>query len=332
VAARSQIIPIFLPHWGCPYRCVYCNQTAISARVAASDVSGEIAEALTKIPPGVHPVEVAFYGGTFTALDLTLQQELLLAAAPFLSDGRVDSIRVSTHPACIAAEALDLISALGVKTVELGVQSMQADVLQQAGRAYGTQVVEDAVNTLRGKGFVVGIQLMPGLPGDSKTKTLATVQRVITLEPDFVRVYPTVVLANTALASLWQKGKYRALNLDEAVDWCAEISKLFAAAGIPIIRMGLHASPELEKQVLAGPYHPAFRALVDSYLALEKIEMQLRGVGDPLLICCNPRDIPVVRGDKNSNVAKLKEKYGFGEVEVCPDPALGRGVFRVTTK
>ncbi len=332
MAARKNIIPVFIPNWGCPYRCVYCDQKVITAQTGGRKVSGQIGYALTRVPPGAYPVEVAFYGGTFTALPQGLQKELLEAVEPYRASGMVDAVRVSTHPAFINPETLALLADYGVKTVELGVQSMDPMVLQLSGRDYGPDMVQAAVRLLKQRGFKTGIQIMPGLPGDTKEKTLDTVRRVISLQPDFVRVYPTVVISNTPLAEMYQAGKFQALSLEEAVDWCKDISRLFVQAEIPIIRMGLHPSRELETQVLAGPYHPAFKALVDSALALDQILAQVTRGGGQLVVSCNPRDIPVVRGHKNTNIIKLRTLCSLQAVDVRPDVSLPGGTFRVVVK
>ncbi|HWJ02547.1 MAG TPA: radical SAM protein [Verrucomicrobiae bacterium] len=325
--ARAHIIPVFLPHWGCPYRCVYCDQHKISAQNQFVNVEAEIEQALNRVSPGAAPIEVAFYGGTFTALPLELQEDMLAIVGKFIKNGKVNSVRISTHPACISVASLEILKAGGGTTVELGVQSMNREVLRLAGREYGPETVWQAVEKLRSFDFQVGIQLMPGLPGDTLELTLETVKQVIELKPEFVRVYPTVVIAGTKLAEAWSKGMYRPLDLYEAVDWCKEISKAFQAAGIPIIRMGLHASDILEGQLLAGPNHPAFKALVDSALALEIIEQQLHGTGHNLQIYCHPSDIPVVRGHKNFNVHKLKKQFGCGTVTLIPDRGMVRGSY-----
>lgn len=330
MAARKHIVPVFLPQWGCTFQCIYCNQRAITAQLGPVDVQRQLEWAMAKVSPQAYPLEVAFYGGTFTALPLDLQKQLLAAVQPFVTDGRVDSIRLSTHPSCISPASLAVLADGHVKTVELGVQSLEEDVLQQAGRDYSPKVVTEAVQLLKSMNFEVGIQLMPGLPGDSKEKTLLTVRRVIKLRPDFVRVYPTVVIAGTALARFWQEGRYRALSLEEAVDWCKEISRLFGEAGIPIIRMGLHPSPELAAEVLTGPYHPAFKALVDSALALEQIEAMLPQGSGNLDIFCHPRQVSVVRGERNGNISVLQDRYGFGKINVKTDPQLAIGRFRVS--
>ncbi|HEX3015112.1 MAG TPA: radical SAM protein [Desulfobacteria bacterium] len=325
MAARHHIIPIFLPHWGCPYHCVYCDQRTIAAKTGPTDIGQIIDHALTKVPPGAHPVEVAFYGGTFTALPLARQEQLLEQVRPFLASGRIDSIRLSTHPAWIYAESLQLLKDYNVETVELGVQSLDREVLQHSGRAYDPAVVEEAVHRLKQSALAVGIQLMPGLPGDTKSKFLRTVERTIKLRPTLVRVYPTVVIKGTRLAEMWIEGNYRALGLQEAVDWCKDAVTLFAAADIPIIRMGLQPSSELTESVLAGPYHPAFRALVDAALMLTKIEQALPEKTGNLIIYCHPRDISSVRGLRNANVDQLKGKYGFDKIQVLPALNIARG-------
>jgi histone acetyltransferase (RNA polymerase elongator complex component) len=329
MAARNHIVPIFLPHWGCPYQCVYCDQTVIAAHEGLLEIGGLLAEALEKVPPSAYPVEVAFYGGTFTALPLKTQALLLDQVQEFMALGQVGSIRLSTHPACLEEESLELLAQKGVKTVELGVQSLQLEVLKLSGRDYSPDTVAKGVTLLRRYGFNVGIQLMPGLPGDSREMTLDTVKRVIRLAPDFVRVYPTLVINHTTLAEMWRSGQYTALTLDEGIEWCKEISKLFYEAHIPIIRMGLHATPELEAQVLAGPYHPAFKALVDSALTFEKIEALITNYGGELVIYCNPREVSKVRGDKNMNISKLMQMFGFSNVRVVADPEMAMQEYQV---
>jgi histone acetyltransferase (RNA polymerase elongator complex component) len=329
MAARNHIVPIFLPHWGCPYQCVYCDQTVIAAHEGLLEIGGLLAEALEKVPPSAYPVEVAFYGGTFTALPLKTQALLLDQVQEFMALGQVGSIRLSTHPACLEEKSLELLVQKGVETVELGVQSLQPEVLRHSGRDYSPDSVAKGVTQLRRYGFNVGIQLMPGLPGDSLEKTLDTVKKVIRLAPDFVRVYPTLVINHTPLAEMWRSGQYTALTLNEGIEWCKEISKLFYEAHIPIIRMGLHATPELEAQVLAGPYHPAFKALVDSALTFEKIEALITNYGGELVIYCNPREVSRVRGDKNMNISKLMQRFGFSNVRVVADSEMAMQEYKV---
>lgn len=329
MTARRHIIPVFLPNRGCPHKCVYCDQSAVTGSSQPKNISAEITSALSKVLPRNLPAEVAFYGGTFTVLAQDLQREMLSAVRPYLDDGRVSSIRISTSPACISEKNLEMLFEHGVRTVELGVQSLNYEVLTKSGRNYTVDVVREAVNKLKKYAFSVGIQLMPGLPGDSKKITLESTRQVVEMKPDFVRVYPTVVIEGTILADLWRDGLYNALKLDEAIVWCSEITSVFREMKIPIIRMGLHPSENLQAQILAGPYHPAFKALVDSAMALEKIKQIIEPIGDTLTIFCNPAEISLVRGDKNSNIQKLKDSYKYTKINVKPKGSLLRGDYTV---
>lgn len=207
--------------------------------------------------------EIAFYGGSFTGLDRDIQKNYLDTACRFVAAGSIDSIRVSTRPDYITDGALALLKGYKVETVELGVQSMNGEVLRLSGRGHTAIDTITAVALLKRYNFKIGLQFMPGLPGDTKETILSTSNKIIELQPDFVRIYPTLVVRDTPLEEMYQRGLYTPWSLADMVEICKKLVCLFNAKGIPIIRLGLHASESLGKAIVAGPYHPSLRGLVD---------------------------------------------------------------------
>jgi histone acetyltransferase (RNA polymerase elongator complex component) len=262
------IIPFFIPHSGCPHRCVFCNQKKITGehdQPLPESIPAKIADYL-KTDKKKRPVQVAFYGGTFTALPLDTQRRYLMTVTPFIEAGKVESIRLSTRPDCISEEILSLLAEHRVSTVELGAQSMDDSVLAGAGRGHTTADTVGAVALLRKHAFSVGIQLMPGLPEDTRERFFRTVDKTLEIKPDIVRIYPALVIKDTLLEKLYYAGQYTPLSLDEAVSWCKIALGRFEEAGIKVIRMGLQPTEELLKPgtIVKGPYHPSFRQLVQT--------------------------------------------------------------------
>ena len=331
------IIPFFIPHSGCPHQCVFCNQKNITGQkqpVAPSSIPGTIDAYLTTAPEKA-PVQVAFYGGSFTALPQETQKTYLEAVRPFIDSGRIESIRLSTRPDCISADILELLLAGRVRTVELGAQSLDDRVLLLSGRGHRAEDTVRAVAMLKDFGMETGVQLMPGLPGDSETIFSETVARVIALRPSFVRLYPALVIKGTPLAELYREGRYKPLSLDEATDRCSDALRKFAGAGIGVIRIGLQPTEELEKPgtILAGPYHPAFRQLVESSLLLGKMKELLEGPRPPdaaVTFFVHPRDLSAAVGQKRSNIAALKSQYGLQTVQVRADESLSRRTVKLS--
>jgi len=275
---KQLIIPIFIPHLGCPHRCVFCNQKRITSGVrgqglAPAGPAGSKQGSGTRVKETVERylatwkgngrIEVAFYGGSFTGLDYNLQERYLKTAYRFIDEGRVDALRVSTRPDYITDDGLTILRRYGVETVELGVQSMVEDVLIKAERGHSPEDVYKAVDILKKGGVKVGIQIMPGLPGDTRETILFTAKEVVRFSPDFVRVYPTLVLRDTPLEGLYLKGLYKPWSLEDMVNVCEEINELFKLAGIPIIRFGLQPTEGLIQGIVAGPFHPSFRQLLE---------------------------------------------------------------------
>jgi histone acetyltransferase (RNA polymerase elongator complex component) len=304
------IIPLFIPHEGCPHRCVFCNQQAIAGlqgQVTAATVAVEVASQLGRPRNHERPVQVAFYGGSFTALSRQRQEELLDAVLPFRISGQVAAIRLSTRPDCVDAETAGFLQARGVTTVELGVQSMNPAVLAASGRRYSAGLVREAFAHLRRTGLVVGGQLMLGLPGETSGSQLAGLRQLLSLQPDFLRFYPTLVLGGSRLAASYRAGHYRPLSLQRAVAMAARMKAICDAAGVRVVRMGLQPSPELELELLAGPYHPAFGELVLARMMFNEVRRKLAQAGSdrPRSIAVAAADESIFRGPGNCSIKRL---------------------------
>jgi len=284
--------------------------------------------------PGRRP-EAAFYGGTFTGLPKDRMTALLEAVRPFIQQGSFVSIRVSTRPDALDRERLELLKGYGVSTVELGAQSMVDRVLELSHRGHSARDTSDAVAVLRRHGFGVGIQLMPGLPGDSRRTFMTTVDKVKALAPDMVRLYPTVVIRGTELARRYASNQYTPWGLEEALDICKESCMILEGAGIPVIRIGLMASPTLQKagEILSGPWHSAFGFLVRSAIHLERIMPFLpeKGEADHIRLRVPSREIPLVRGYRNQGLERIEKICGAKVTGVLPDSSVRAGEIAVET-
>jgi histone acetyltransferase (RNA polymerase elongator complex component) len=273
--------------------------------------------------------EIAFYGGSFTGIEKKIQIQLLAAVQPYIQRGLIDTIRVSTRPDYIDPQTLQPLRKYGVKTVELGVQSMVEEVLRCSKRGHTADDVLTAVALLHDHGFQVGIQIMVGLPGDNARRNGHTVDRVIRLNPHFVRIYPTLVLKGTLLEKWYRSGRYVPLSLKEAVELCKGAFLKFHRAGIPVIRLGLQSNPELETgdSVIAGPYHPAFGHLVESSLFYD-MGSYLIGENPQSRIFharVSPSDLSNIRGQKNQNLYQLKYRFGLKDIQLEVDEEQPRG-------
>ncbi|MBE0500553.1 MAG: radical SAM protein [Desulfuromonadales bacterium] len=311
-----KIFPIFIPNLGCPGGCLYCDQR-LNSGVAQAPTPEEIAERLKQQLPEAGLDQIAFYGGSFTALSLSLQNNYLQAVQPFLGSGQVDSLRISTRPDCIDGASAARLRRFGVKTVELGCQSFSDRVLAASGRGCRADSFPLAVTVLRDAGLSVGIQLMPGLPAGTDDEARNSLLSALMLKPDFLRIYPTVVLAGTRLAIDWQDRRYRAMSLDHAVDLCADLALICHEAEVPVIRFGLQASVDLDANgVLAGPYHPAFGQLVQSSLWLRAMRRLLAG-RQTHVIQVHPHDLSTALGQRRSNLGRLHQQNPDLTIEPC---------------
>lgn len=326
MSARASVIPVFVPHLGCPHRCVFCNQRRISGsdRPATAATVREAVARAAALPPSGAKRQLAFYGGSFTAIPAEEQEELLGAAAEEIRNGRLDAIRLSTRPDAIDDAVLERLRRFGVETVELGAQSMDDDVLALSGRGHTAADVERAARAVRAAGFRLVLQMMTGLPGDSAEKDVETARRLIALRPEAVRIYPTVVVRDTALYELWKAGEYRAHTVEDAVEVCARLLPLFDEAGIEVIRLGLNPTEELSGgAAVAGAYHSALGELVRSRVLLEKARSLLAQVepGSRVLLGIAPRFVSQLTGQKKENLRRLREEFALSEIKVVPRKA-----------
>ena len=315
---RRRILPIFVPHAGCPNDCVFCNQKRISGSLLPASAE-TVRIAVSTLAPG-SGYELAFYGGSFTAIPETEQEVLLAAALPARESGAVSAIRVSTRPDAVTKEKLARLRFYGVETVEIGAQSMCDEVLLRCGRGHTSADTVKAAKLVKDAGFTLILQMMTGLPGSGEARDIQTARSIAALHPDGVRIYPTVIIRDTPLEALWRAGKYREHTVEDAVRVCAHILPIFDAAGIPVIRLGLNPSDELSGgAAVAGAYHPALGELVRSRLWRDKAESVLSGVepGEDVVLGVARSRISVMTGQHRANVSYLQERFALRSLRVC---------------
>lgn len=318
---KQYIIPIFVPHLGCPNDCIFCNQKSISGQkknITKEEAKKIIDDYLTSIKEEEAQVEIAFYGGSFTAIETKLQEELLETAYEYIKDGKVESIRISTRPDYIDKEILKRLKKYKVKTIELGVQSANDYILKRTNRGHTFADVKKASRMIRWNGFKLGHQMMVGLPESTRIDEMNTAKALIKLKPKMIRIYPVLVVKNTPLEKDYQEGKYDPLPLVQAVEICKELVRMFANKNIEIIRVGLQNTDEIAEpgketsEVVAGPYHPAFRQLVESAMWYDAIVGKIKKLNvkvKEVEVTVNPIDANNVIGHKKENILKLKDTY-----------------------
>lgn len=332
------IIPIFLPQMGCAFRCIYCNQKAIT-RTGADALNRESFSSTVETglsskrkKPG-QEVEIAFFGGTFTNLPWGFQERLLKWAGRYISQKRVDSLRISTRPDALSEKNVEQLLAFGVRTVELGIQSLSDEVLTLSNRGHCARDSLQALALLKEYPIQIGGQLMMGLPGDSEGGFLETVKHLIVHKPDFVRIYPTLVFQDTPLADWWQQEQYHPLSIEEAVSLGRLALELFEENGIRVIRIGLQENEGMGpgKDLVAGPFHPAFGSLVRGEWFLKKILQGLRSresLPSRMGLELGPPDLSYLTGNKRKNFNRLLRESGADSIDLNVDPDLPPGSFR----
>ena len=314
-------ISLFVPHQGCPHQCSFCNQKTISGSVKEL-TPAEVKEALSKaVSDGVDPknTEIAFFGGSFTAINREYMISLLEETKPFIDSGCFCGIRVSTRPDAVDDETLSVLKEYKVTSIELGAQSTDPQVLLLNHRGHTRDDIIKASKSIKENGFSLGLQMMTGLLGDTPEKSLRTAEDIISLKPDTVRIYPTIVLAGTYLGELFKKGEYKPQSVEDAVNLCAVLLKRFYEENITVIRLGLHSGGNVEEGYLSGPYHPAFGELCESKIYLEKAKELLSEkypVGNKnicslsqkkiITLYVNDREISKMTGQKSANKIALK--------------------------
>ncbi len=324
-------IPIFVTHYGCPHKCIFCNQKKISGYAHGMDLKlcETILEDTSKRNYPKNETEVAFFGGSFTGIPKTIQEQYLSLAKRY--DNFFSSIRLSTRPDYITPENLNLLKEYGVKTVELGVQSMVDTVLLRNNRAMSSDCVKTAVTQLREFGFSVGLQMMTSMYGATREDDLYTADCLVSLKPDFVRIYPTVVLEDTKLYELYRNGEYRPLTLEQTVSHVADVYEKFANAFIPVIRVGLQSGEEIRPDKVHGCYHEALGELVLSELFYRNIKRKIppSSFGKILTVTCQKHQVSQVVGHKKQNFQRLKEEFGFHKIRLQPTDVLTKELFWV---
>lgn len=307
-------VALFVPDAGCPHRCSFCNQKTISGKITPlklEEIDCAVAVALKSI--GCNEGEIAFFGGSFTAIDKGYMISLLERAYSYVEKGLFRGIRISTRPDCIDDEVLDILSRYGVTAIELGCQSMDDEVLLLNKRGHTENDVINAARLIKGKGFELGLQMMTGLYGDNDERSVKTAEKIIALCPDTVRIYPTIVLEGTDLCELYRKGVYSPQTVDEAAELCKRLLLMFEKNGIRVIRLGLHSGGNVEEGFVAGPYHPAFREICESRIYLDKVLNQIKAqklTSGEIEITVGTSFVSMLTGQKKANILRLNE-MGF---------------------
>ena len=325
-------IALFVPHVGCPHRCSFCDQRRITGQEKLprrEDVIQAVETALCSGKCDPKETEIAFFGGSFTAMGPSYQEELLSAAFHFVQNGEVSGIRISTRPDAIDETTLQRLKQYGVSAIELGAQSMDDNVLEKNRRGHTAEQVVTASEAIRRSGFSLGLQMMTGLYGDTPDGARYTAKALADCSPDTMRIYPTLVLHGTELEALYRSGEYTPMELEEAVSLCSELLTFFEERQIRVIRLGLHDSGETAGCV-AGPYHPAFAQLCRSRVFLQKVTSYLRekNVSEgELRICVHPKTLSDAIGQKRHNLKAL-EALGY-ICRMIPDDAMLERDFRI---
>lgn len=324
------ILPIFIPHAGCPHQCVFCNQRTISGQKTAAlpGAKAQIQRWLQWLRPS-KANEAAFYGGSFTGLDMDLQKQLLALTDELLEQGIIGSVRLSTRPDYINAEVLSLLREHGVELVELGVQSLDDAVLQRVERGHTVEAVYAAHKLLKEYGFKTGIQLMVGMPGQDFASVQDTAAKVAQLRPDIARIYPLLVIKDTPLAHSYEQGAFVPLSLEEAVEQSVYLYKTLTQAGIKVIRIGLQPDEELcaAGNIVAGPFHPAMGELVKSrvlrHYFTPMLQELVEGGAKGVIFHCPRRYESKLRGLKNSNMQYWQQQFPALTITIMPSSGKG---------
>jgi histone acetyltransferase (RNA polymerase elongator complex component) len=329
---RPFIVPVFIPQSGCPHRCSFCNQVAITGvpagRPSVAAVEETVRSCLPQVRDKNRPVQIAFYGGNFLGLPAGQVTDLLTAATSFVKRGDAVSIRFSTRPDTIVPDRLAALRAFPVGTIELGLQSMDDRVLALNRRGHSAACTTAAARLIKSAGYTLGLQMMTGLPGDPPWGAERTADAMIAMKPDVVRIYPTLVLKSSALAQLFQNGSFRPMGLEETITLVSRLFLKFTTAGIRVIRMGLQADEALTPTdtLMGGPYHPALGELVFSHLFFRLAEAALAHHPEhrrPMTLHVHPRHLSRMVGAGRENLHGLSARFPRTALMVRPNAAIG---------
>lgn len=334
------IIPIFIPHLGCPNDCVFCNQKKITARARAlsrEDMTVMIDRYLETIGGrGIETVEIAFYGGSFTGIPMEQQQEYLSAAKGYKDQGLINKIHLSTRPDYINDEILTNLKEYGADIIELGVQSFDEEVLRLSNRGHDRETVFKASRLIKDYGFELGLQLMIGLPGDTYEKSVRSAEEAAKIGPSIARLYPTVIIRDTELYEMYRRGKYRPFSMEEAIRTTKDMYLILTGAGVNVIRVGLKSTDLInENGEIAGGYHPAFRQLVESEIAKEQMESQLSQLSQlpsaetEIAFYSSPASLSNMIGNRRANRIYFEKKYPHVRFTFHADANLPDNVYKM---
>lgn len=325
--SKKNIIPIFVPHEGCPNDCVFCNQrkiTGISTTLTEADIDTTI-ETYLDYFKNDNEVEVALYGGSFTAIEQSAQEWILKQINKYIDKNVVHSIRLSTRPDAIDENRLNLLKKYNVSTIELGVQSLNQEVLNKSKRGHTVESVYNSSELIKSYGFTLGLQQMLGLYGDDFEKSYFTAKEFVKIAPDFVRIYPTLIIKETELEKLYLANLYKPLSVDETVKWLKKIVPIYNENNIKIIRIGLQTTDNIKlgADVVAGPFHPAIRQLVESELLIDKLVQVLKEYElTELTIKASGRNISNISGNKGSGKSRLLKELNLNKIKLVIDNTL----------
>jgi len=312
---RHYNIPIFIPERACPFQCIYCNQQKITGKteiVNFEEIITTIEDYLESIPKGNSEIQIAFFGGTFTAMPIEEQIEFLKLTQKYIQNGSISGIRISTRPDNISQEILDILKQYNVTNIELGAQSLDNDVLAKSHRGHDFKAVEDASKLILSNGFTLGLQMMLGLPGDSLEKAMETAHKIVKLGAKETRIYPTLIIKDTSLHTLYNKGKYTAMTTENAIQQSAEIYKIFDANDVKILRIGLYPDNNLlENELIAGPNMYNFKEKVMTEVWWQKLQLLINDKSSEQKIKVNvaPKQLNYAIGYKAANKKRLFEEF-----------------------
>lgn len=333
---KNCTIPIFIPELACPFQCIYCNQKKISSTLKIpdlQDIHQIISNHLSTIDYNNSNVQIAFFGGNFTGIDINYQIQLLEIASSYIQKYNLTGIRISTRPDYIDYKKLELLKIYNVNAIELGAQSLVDEVLKKAGRGHSSKDVIEASKIINDMNFELGLQMMIGLPGDTKEFDIYTAQKIVELGAKTTRIYPTLVIKDTKLEEMYQKGKYNNLTLEQAIDIVKTLIPIFEENNVKILRVGLHPSEDLINQnsLVAGPFHPSFKELVLTEIWFDKIKIlpDLYGFKSQIIIYVHPKSINYAIGHKAKN--KLYLQNYFQNLKFKVDDTLGLYEMKVIT-
>ena len=339
--SKPFVIPIFIPHAGCPHRCIFCDQTRTTSRPEDLPTIDALDETIQQFlgyrQNADRYTEISFFGGNFLGLPTDRIQFFLESATRYVSANKIQGIRFSTRPDTITPQKLNLLTQFPISTVELGVQSMNNMVLKASNRGHSVQDIHDAVGLLKRRSYRLGLQMMLGLPEDTAETAMATGEQMADLEPDFVRIYPALVLSGSRLAHWYQQGRYNPLNLEDAVTLTKRLYIHFVSRKIKVIRMGLQATEGLDsgKDLVAGPFHPAFGELVHSAMWKDVMRQGIQSLDlkqQALTVELHPRLISRVKGNKNENMICLSEEFSLQKIDFSTNRQLPLDIIRLNGK